>query len=280
MTPPVAFVLSSGASLGAVQVGMMRALIEHEIRPDLVVGCSVGAINGACLAADPTPAGVARIDRFWRTTDARRLLPRGLRRGVALARRGEAGRDADALRQMLAECLPATTFEELPVPFQCVATDVQREVEAWFERGPLVDAVLASSAVPALFPTVRIDGRRYLDGAIVDDVPVGRAAALGARTLYVLEAGLLARSWQEPGRAVGSAIEAYWIARRHRFRRALAALAPDVSVHLLPSASPATLRSGAPDRVDDLIEEAYAGTAAYLDRLSEVRASVGQDAGR
>jgi NTE family protein len=278
MTPPVAFVLSSGASLGAVQVGMLRALTEHGIRPELIVGCSIGAINGACLAADPTPAGIARLDRLWRNADARRLMPRGLWRGVALARRGEAGRDADALRQVLADRLPATTFEELAVPFQCVATDVQREVEAWFDRGPLIDAVLASSAVPALFPTVHIGGRRYLDGAIVDDVPVGRAAALGARTLFVLEAGLLARSWQEPGRAVGSAIEAYWMARRHRFRRALAALAPDVSVHLLPSASPATLRSAAPDRVDDLIEEAYAATTTYLDRLREVRASISQDA--
>jgi NTE family protein len=261
---PVAFVLSSGASLGAAQVGMLRALLDHGIRPDLVVGCSVGAINGAALAEDPTPAGVARLDRLWRTTDGRRIMPGGLRRTVGLARRTEAVDGTGTVQDLLAATLTATTFDELAVPFQCVATDVMAETEAWFDRGPLVEAVLASAAMPGLFPSVQIGGRRYLDGAIVDDVPVGRAAALGARTLYVLEGGALSRSWQEPRRPMGSAVQAYWIARRHRFRRALDALPDGVEVHLLPAGEVPRRRFHDFDGTGELIDAARVATGAYL----------------
>jgi len=216
---PVAFVLSSGANLGAVQVGMLRALIEHGIYPDIVVGCSVGALNGAGLAQDPTPAGVARID------------------------------------------------EQLRVPFQCVATDVVQGTAAWFHSGPLVDAVLASAAMPAMFPSVEIDGRRFLDGAIVNDVPVDRAAALGARTLYVLEVGPLTRTWSEPKRPLDTVMQAYWIARRHRFRSALAALPTDVTVHRLPHGEPRQLRLHDFGHSGELMAAAYAASSAYLDQL-------------
>jgi NTE family protein len=265
MPHPVAFVLSSGASLGAVQVGMLRALFEHDIRPDLVVGCSVGAINGAGLAEDPTAAGVARLDHIWRTTDARELMGRGLWPTLSLARRTEAVHAGDKVHRFLRRTLTAATFEELAIPFQCVATDVTTESEAWFAEGPLLEAVLASSAMPAMFPSIHIGDGRYLDGAIVNDVPVQRAVALGARTVYVLEVGVLSRSWQEPRYPMGSAIQAYWIARRHRFRRELEAVPDGVDVHLLPNGSPAPQRFHDFTRTAELIDCAYAASSAHLD---------------
>jgi NTE family protein len=266
---PVAVVLSSGANMGAVQVGVLRALVEHGVRPDLVVGCSIGALNGAALAHDPTVAGVARLEEAWTTADARGVIPRPwLPPAVALIRRGESVASRDGLHRLIERSVAATSFADLAVPFHCVATDVEACTDAWFSEGPLLDALLASAAMPAMFPPVTIDGRRYIDGAVVNDVPVRRAVALGARTVYVVEVGPLStRDWSVSRRPLGAAIEAYWVARRHRFRRELEAVPPDVEVHLMPHGDPPRLRLGDFTRTPDLIAGAHAASSAYLDAL-------------
>jgi NTE family protein len=274
---PVAFVLSSGANLGAVQVGMLRALIEHDIRPDLVVGCSIGAINGAGLAEDPTDTGVARLESLWQAMDGRDLMPRRwLPPPIVLAaRRRDAVHTQDALAAVLRRTLAADRFEDLAVPFQCVATDIAAEREAWFSEGPLVEALLASAAIPAVYPLVEIDGRRYLDGAVLDEVPVRRAAELGARTLYVLEVGPMSRTWVEPRRPLEIAIQAYWMARRHRYQRELELLPPGVVVHALPHGDPPPIRLHDFTRTAELIEGAYRASTAYLDAVAPATPDAG-----
>jgi NTE family protein len=265
---PVAVVLSSGANMGAVQVGVLRALVEHGVRPDLVVGCSIGALNGAALAQDPSPDGVAHIEDVWRTADQRGILPRPwLPPAVALVRRGEAMSSRDGLRRLIARSVSARSFADLTVPLHCVATDVDACGEAWFSEGPLVDALLASAAIPAMFPPVTIDGRRYIDGAVVNEVPIHRAVALGARTVYVVEVGPLTVPWEgsSGSRPLSAAIEAYWIARRHRFRRELEAVPDDVVVHLMPHGDPPRLRLGDFSQSATLIDAAYRASAAYLE---------------
>lgn len=262
---PVAFVLSGGGNLGALQIGMMRALLEHDIRPDLIVGCSVGAINGAELAEDPTLAGALRLERLWRALDGKELMPAGwLPNSVAIARRGEAIHDNQGLRRHLEQSLTARTFEELAVPFQCVATDVVGVREVWFRSGPLIEPILASAALPAVYPAVEIDGVRYLDGAIVDDVPMVRAVELGARTLYVMQVGLFSRPRPEPKRPLDVAIQAYWIARHHRFKRELAAMPPDIELHLLPTGQTPYMRYNDFTRTSELISLAYEASSSYL----------------
>jgi NTE family protein len=262
---PVGFVLSGGGNLGALQIGMMRALLEHDIRPDLVVGCSVGAINGAGLAEDPTLGGALRLERLWRALDGKELMPAGwLPNTVAIARRGEAIHENHGLRRHLEQSLTARTFEELAVPFQCVATDVVGVREVWFRSGPLIEPVLASAALPAVYPAVEIDGVRYLDGGIVDDVPMSRAVELGARTLYVLQVGLFSRPRPEPKRPLDVAVQAYWIARHHRFKRELAAMPPDIELHLLPTGQTPSMRYNDFTRTSELISLAYEASSAYL----------------
>jgi NTE family protein len=261
----VAYVLSGGGNLGALQIGMLRALAEQDIRPDLIVGCSVGAINGAGLAQDPSLVGVGRLERLWRELDGNDLMPNGLLpRPVALARRGEAIHDNDGLRRVLHEQLTARTFEDLAVPFQCVATDVLGVREVWFASGPLIEPILASAALPAVYPAVEIDGVRYLDGAIVDDVPMGRAVELGARTIYVLQVGAFSRPRPEPRRPLDVAIQSYWIARHHRFKRELAAMPSNVDVHLLPTGQTPSMRYNDFTRSAELMSVAYEATCDYL----------------
>jgi NTE family protein len=265
----VAFVLSSGANLGAAQVGMLRALIEHDVTPDLIVGCSVGAVNGASLAEDPTIHGVDRLDHLWSTVDGRQLMPRRkLPPAVALWRHGEAIQPADGLHQFVRRALTTATFEGLRVPFHCVATDVLEERERWFDAGPLADAVLASAAMPSMFPPVEIDGRRYIDGAVLVDVPIRRAAELGARTLYVLEVGLRSRARPQPRRPIDMAIQAYWVARRHRYQHELDALPDHFAVYQLPHGELPRVPVHDFSRGAELIRAAYRASTAYLDGIA------------
>jgi NTE family protein len=263
----VAFVMSSGRNLGAVQIGMLRALVENEVRPDLIVGCSVGAVNGAAFAEDPTLARIERLEHVWLNTEAKDLMPRPwkLPPAVALARRIEAIHTFDGLRTLIEQTLDATTFEGLAVPFHCLATDVADASEAWFDGGPLVEALLASAAIPAMFPSVELDGRRFVDGAVVNDVPIGRAVELGARTVYVLEVGSFWHPWTEPKRPAEAAIQAYNLARQNRFRRELDAVPAGVDVHVLPHGEPPHLRLRDMSHSPVLLATAHKATAAYLD---------------
>ncbi len=263
---PVAVVLSGGGNHGAVQVGMLRALVEHEIAPQIVLGSSIGALNGAAYAQDPTLSGVARLEELWRGLDEVGVLPSGwLPNAWGLARRGDSVRSSDRLRGLLEGMLRPTTFEELAVPFQCVATDIVNAQEVWFSSGPLVEPILASAALPGILPAVEIDGARYLDGAIVNDVPISRAVALGATTIYVLHCGTIDRPRPEPRRPLDVMVQAYWVARRHRFKRDLESLPQNVEAIVLPTGDTPSLRFNDFTRSAELIRSAYAASQRFLD---------------
>src|SRR3954449_2291830 len=267
-----AFVLGGGGVLGAAEVGMLQALFDHDVRPDLIVGTSVGAINGALVAADPTPHAVEQLRGVWQELASQRIFA-----GSVLARVGTLVRTRthlhphEPLRDLLAAHLPVQTFAELRVPFQCVAASIERAAERWFTDGALVDAVLASCAVPGLLPPVELEGEHYLDGGLVHSIPVGRAVALGADTIYVLHVGRIDRPLRPPTRPWEGALVAFEIARRHRFAADLAELPPGVTVHVLPSGDPSppgtgNLRYRDFSGVADRIDRAHAAATAYLER--------------
>lgn len=269
---PVAFVLGGGGNLGAVQVGMLRALVEHGIAPDLVVGCSVGALNGVAFAQEPSLVGVARLEQLWRDIDGRQVMPSGwVPTAVQFARRGIAIHDNDGLRRTIESVVTVERFDQLRVPFQCVATDLDGAREVWFSDGPLVEPILASAALPSVYPPVDIDGIRFIDGAVVNDVPISRAVELGARKLYVLHVGSFDRPLPEPRRPLDIAVQAYWIARRHRFHRDLATLPRDVEAIVLPTGDPPRIRFDDFTRSRELIDAAYAATTAHLDAAAPTK---------
>ena len=240
---PVAWVLSGGGNHGAVQVGMLRALVERDIKPDLVLGASIGALNGVAFAQDPTISGVARLEELWRGLDGAGVLSSGwFPNALALARRGEAIHSNDRIRGVVAGMLRVETFEELQVRFQCVATDVLNVREVWFSSGHLLEPILASAALPGILPAVEIEGVRYLDGAILNDIPISRAVELGATTVYVLHCGTIDRPRPEPKRPVDVAVQAYWAARHHRFKRDLETLPSNVEAIVLPTGTTQSLR--------------------------------------
>jgi NTE family protein len=263
MNGRTAFVLGGGGHLGAHEVGMLRALAEAEIVPDLILGTSVGAINGALVAADPGPGAVARLSDTWSAIERSDVFGGSLlTRLGTLARTGTHLHGNQALRELLAAALPVALIEELAVPFQCVAASIERACEHWFTAGPVVDAVVASASVPGLLPPLELGGEHFLDGGIVNSIPVGRAVALGATTVYVLHVGRLERPLEPPRWPWEVGLVAFEIARRHRFVGDLAALPPDIEVHVMPTGQER------PPRYSDLSQLRYRDTSRIAERMN------------
>lgn len=270
---PVAFVLGGGGLLGAAEVGMLEALVAAGVRADIVVGTSVGAINGAAYAADPTAAGVERLAGLWRDLDRFGVFSESLLARIGnLMRSGTYLHRNEPLADALAAHLAAETFADLAVPFSCVAACIESAREHWFESGPLVPAVLASCAVPGLLPAVGIGDVHYVDGGVVNSVPVGRALAAGAHTVFVLHVGRLERPLEPPRNPWEVGLVVFELARRHRFFTDLAAVPDGVAVHVLPSGAEvprfsdlANLRYRDTRRIGTAATQARQATAEYLD---------------
>jgi NTE family protein len=272
----VAFVLGGGGHLGAAEVGMLHALLKHGVRPDLVVGTSIGALHGAMVARNPSVASVEELEATWGELTRLGVLGSSwFTDATILLRTRTHIRSSDPLRRLATRLLGVETFEELAVPFQCVAACIERSAEHWFSSGPLVDAILASSAVPGILPPVRIDGEHFIDGGIVNSVPLDRAVALGADEIFVLHVGRLDRPLSVPRRLRDVAMVAFEIARRNRFVRELESIPDGVAVHVLPTGDPSPsayndltqLRYRNFRGADRRIAWAHAATDAYLSGL-------------
>lgn len=262
--------LGGGGLLGATQVGMLQALLERGIQPDLVVGTSVGAVNGALLASDPTLDSVRRLHELWSSLTRSGVFSASIvGQAARLAKHRTHLHSADPLRRLLLDQLPVQRFDELAVPFHCVAASIERAGAHWFTDGPIVDAVLASCAVPGLLPPARVDGEHFLDGGLVHSVPFGRAVQLGAREIYVLQVGRVDRALRPPRWPWEVGLVAFEIARRSRFVEDLANVPQHTAVHLLPSGQPdtplVTLRYRRTGGIAERIARAHDATAGYLD---------------
>ncbi len=191
---PLTFVLSGGGSHGAVQVGMIRALVEAGVKPDLVIGSSVGAINGAALAADADNAADVLM-KTWENINRKTLYGADsrLRAAWEVAREGLAGKgSALCSPKPLARLIDSSTtvdrIEDLPINLVVVATDLLVGSPKLLRQGSLSQALQATSATPGLFPPVQVDGVIYVDGATSANVPIRQGLTAGAKSIIVLDA--------------------------------------------------------------------------------------------
>jgi NTE family protein len=267
-----AFVLGGGGRWGAVEVGMLKALEEKGIRPDLILGTSIGAFNGSVVAAQPGIDGVDRLVQIWKEIAASDLFSGGsYDRFKAVATLQPAMHGSAALRAMLEQVHDADSrIEDLVIPFQCVAASIERAAEHWFTEGPLIDALLATSAVPLLFPPIEINEEHFYDGGLVNSVPLRRAVKLRADVVYVLQVGRVEAPLRPPDRLYEAALISFEIARRHTFATAMQEIPDDVDVHLLPSGNPVMfddwrqLRWRDTGSTEELMEGAYEASTSYL----------------
>ncbi len=255
--PRTAFVLAGGGSLGAVEVGMLHALTEHGLRPDFVVGASAGAINGAYFASDPTPRGVARLDQLWRGLIRRHVMPMRLSDLFRIAMRRDYLVDPSGLRRLLEKHLPYRLLEEAPIAMHVVATDMVLGQEVLLSAGPVVDAVLASTAIPGVFPPVLIDGRSLIDGGVSNNTPISSAIKLGAQRIVVLPTGFACALKSTPKSAIGRALHALSLLVVRQLVSDIERYRHDVALHVVPPLCPV-----------DSSPYDYSGCAALIDRAT------------
>ena len=267
-----AYVLGGGGRWGAVEVGMLRALNEAGIEPDIILGTSIGAFNGSVIAAEPGPAGVQRLAGLWDELTGADLFQASVLSRIRNVATLQPAIHRSAELQLVLEHIHGAEkhIEDLQIPFQCVASSIERAAEHWFTKGPLIPALLASSAVPVLFPPIEIEREHFYDGGLVNSVPLGRAVELGASVIYVLQVGRLEAPLRPPERLHEAALISFEIARRHRYATAMETLPTDIDVHVLPSGNPVEfddrrqLRWRDTGDIFELVDGAYAASSAYL----------------
>jgi NTE family protein len=257
--------------LGAVEVGMLRALFRAGIRPDVVVGSSIGAINAAMVARHPEPTVIDDLVRLWASPEMNEVygdsVPRQMRR---FATRNHL-HPAQPLRRMLERHLgPELSFAEMRVPLHVVAANIERAAEHWFTEGPVLPAVMASAAVPGVLPPVQIDGEHFIDGSFVRPTPISRMVQLGVEDIYLLQVGRTEKPLSPPRRPWEAATVAMELARRARFAEELAAAPQGVRVHVLPGGAEADESPWAyrdPAGVRQRVSAAYTASRDYLAAL-------------
>lgn len=263
---PVGFVLGGGASLGAVQPGMLRALRERGVYPDQITATSVGALNGAVLAAYG-PEGVDRLERMWTELQRSDVFP-----GNVLNLLWRLGRSSShivepvGLKRLVAATLDAETFEDLRVPLAVVTLDLATGDQRVLDTGPLVPALLASAAIPGVFPPVLMNGFRLVDGGVVANVPVHHALGRGARSIVVLDTTVPAPATPGGPTVADILARVSQIQFRAQLMSSLPPVAAEVPVIYLPAprarkVSPIEFHHSA-----ELMDDAYQA-AAFLEHL-------------
>jgi NTE family protein len=264
---PTAFVLSGGGSLGAVQVGMLQALIERGVTPDLVVGSSVGAVNGAWLALHPDRTGVDALTALWGNIRRGDVFP--MRPTTALAALTGRARNLvppHALERLLRRNLGERRIESTTVPLHLVATEVTTGRAVLLSSGDLVDGVLASSAIPGVFPPVCIGGHQLMDGGVVDNAPISHAVRLGADVVYLLPTGYACALQHAPRHALAMVLHAVSLLIEQQLMRDIERYEGACALHVLPPLCPLDVQPGDFSRSVELVERGRRETAAWLER--------------
>ncbi len=260
-----AFAISGGGARGAIQVGMLRALLERGIQPDFIVGVSIGAWNGAWMAHRPDVERVDQLAAIWRRVDRASLNMVWWRAARNMVRRRPSLYEGTGLARMIARHLQAHHFEDLRVPLHLVAIDLTAGDKAVLSRGPLAPAVLASSAVPGLFPPVTVEGHQLVDGGMADPTGLETALDLGARRVYVLDSGYAGRL-PAPLESMNAIVDhAFQVAAQHRTEWTIRMTGRSAEiVHLRPSIG--LLRHSMDFRgVREYLESGYRFASAVLD---------------
>jgi NTE family protein len=237
-TPKTAFVLSGGASLGAMHAGMLRALYELEVVPDLIVGASAGALNAAFIASRPQTVETAlELSHLWRNLHRNDIFPLHPRQVIAgLANLRDHLVPEDGIRQLAREHLQFARLEDAAIAVHLVTFDLLSGTEVRLSSGPALEAVIASASIPGVLPPVVVDDLLLVDGGIVNNTPISHAVELGAERIYVLTTDdPLARSLPvAPRGALDAAVHAFMLMSNARLYADIERYADDAELIVLP----------------------------------------------
>jgi NTE family protein len=265
--PRTAFVLSGGASLGALQVGMLRALYERGITADVLVGTSVGALNAAYVASRPqTPATAIELAKVWRGIERLDAFPLSLRTVMGgLSGQRDHLVPARGLHRIVQRHVQLADLADAAVPLHLVAFDVTAGNETVLSRGPAAEAILASCSIPGIFPPVAIGDKLLVDGGVVNNTPIRHAVELGAERVYVLPTQKPSFAQPvAPRNALDAAIYAVGLLVASRLEADIARYKDDVELIVLPAANSQRVQPTDFDHSSRLTREAHAASRAAL----------------
>jgi NTE family protein len=262
-----AFVLSGGASLGAIQVGMLRALFERGIGPDLIIGTSAGAINGAYIASrDPTPGTADALGEIWRGLRRSTIFPANPLTGfIGFIGRSDHLVPDSGLRRLIRAHLEIARLEQARVPLHVIATDVLSGAERRLSRGPAVDAVMASAAIPGVFAPVQWEGRALMDGGVSNDAAISHAIQLGAEDVYILPTGFACALSEPPRSALAMLLHSMSLLVKRRLLRDVELLGDRARLIVLPPPCPQRVQPIDFGRAVELIQDSLTASRAFLD---------------
>lgn len=271
-----AFVLSGGASLGSVQVGMLRALVEADIRPDFVVGTSAGAINAAYFSKNPTIEGVTDLGAVWSQMKRASVFP--VRPGLGFL--GFVGKrdhlcPSRPLAELLARHLGDQHLDRSPVPAHVIAADLATGREVCLSAGLAAQAVLASASLPGILPPVRLDGRSLIDGGVINNAPLSHAIRLGADTIYLLACGHACALKEPPKSALGVILQSVSVLIGRQLVHDVDRFEGTCNLHVVPQMCPQNVAPMDFSQADKLMANAHRDTAKWL---AGSKTSVGQSA--
>ena len=262
-----AFVMAGGGSLGAVEVGMLQALIDWGEMPAFMVGASAGAINAAYFAGDPTPAGARELERIWCALKRRDVFPFNLGSVVGLLRQRDHLVNSGGLRRLLERYLPYRRIEDAALPIHLVASDMLSGQEVLLSAGSVVDAVLASAAIPGVYPPVQIGGRLLIDGGVANNTPISVAIGLGATRVIVLPTGFACALDKAPTGAIARAMHALSLLVARQLVHDADRLAQGaVELRIVPSLCPLDISPYDYSAAAVLIARAKADTRRWLEQ--------------
>jgi len=261
-----AVVLSGGGSLGAIQVGMLLALADRHVVPDVFVGTSVGAINAAFLAGQPGPQGLEKLARVWTQLTRHDIFPTGPVRLLRAAVGREAGfADPKPLQRLIESHLTYQRLEDAPWPITVVAADVITGQEVQLLHGSAIDAVMASAALPGVFPPVCVDDHVLMDGGVVNNTPISAAVGLGADLIYVLPTGYACALPAAPRSTIGMAMHAVTVAIQQRLIADVETFQHQLRLRVAPPLCPLSVSPVDFRHTANLIRRARVSTHAWLD---------------
>ncbi|GEE00805.1 hypothetical patatin-like protein [Gordonia spumicola] len=267
MATTTAFVLAGGANLGAVQVGMMQALRERGVVPDMLIGTSAGALNASFISGHGfTGQALDDLGDVWRGLTAWELFPPSVRQVVnALRGRKPSMFDDSGMRALVERHLTFDRLENAPIDLTVIATDLLTGDEAALSAGPAIDAVLASSAIPGLLPPVSWNGRSLVDGGVSDNTALAPAVERGADIVYVLPCGQPCSAETTPDNVAEILLHTMALLIHRRLVSDIREYSDDAELIVVPP--PCPIAVGALDfgRADDLIVEAYRTAGPFLD---------------
>jgi NTE family protein len=259
-----AFVFAGGGSFGAIQVGMMLSLARNGIGADMVVGSSVGALNGAFYAGDPTPGGVERLAEIWRGLQRNDVFPLSWKTLLGFIWRRDFLIPHDGIRKLVDDHIPYRNLEQARLPVHIVTTDIITGDSVVFSEGSAAEAIVASTAIPGAFSPVHYKDHFLADGALSSNTPVRIAVKSGARRLIIMPTGHACANDAPPVGALANALHALTLLIARQLVSELENLGPEIEYFVVPPLCPLV---GSPydfSRTAEHIERARLATDDWL----------------